>query len=142
MTSVTVFAGQHGRRDLSSLAAAFRDSQIWSRIDWLSGHEHFKIYVRADGDSSSSNNTKLLTCRDRSFTLSKRWGGHPQVAVDGDEAIVLYQDFKTAWALLLNTDHLAGRRRHDRPPRRCRQIDAMMVGARLGMVGQHARTER
>jgi hypothetical protein len=31
-----------------------------------------------------------------------------------------------------DTDQLAGRSCHDRRTRRCRQIDAMMVGARLG----------
>jgi hypothetical protein len=96
----------------------------------------------ADSHSSSSNNTELLACRDGSFALSKRWGGHAQVAVDGDEAIVLHQDFKSPWTLLLDADHLAGRRCHDRRARWCPQIDAMMVGARLGMVGKQARAER
>jgi hypothetical protein len=30
------------------------------------------------------------------------------VAVDGDEAIVLNQDFKSAWVFLPETDHLPG----------------------------------
>ena len=58
--------------------------------------------MRADSDSSSSNNTELLACRDGSFTLSHRRGGHAQLAVDGDEAVVLHQDFKARWTLLLD----------------------------------------
>jgi hypothetical protein len=34
--------------------------------------------------------TELLARRDGSFALSKRWGGHAQVAVDADETIVLH----------------------------------------------------
>jgi hypothetical protein len=126
----------------ASLSVAFRYAQIRSRINRLSGDEHLKIYVRADSDSSSSNNTKFLACRDGFFAFSKRWGGHPQVAVDGNEAFVLHQDFESAWTLSLDTDHSAGRSRHDRRARWCCQIDAIMVRARLGMVRKHARTKR
>ena len=48
----------------------------------------------ADGDPSSSNHTEPLARRDGSFALSERWGGHAQVAVDADEAMVLHQDFE------------------------------------------------
>jgi hypothetical protein len=65
----------------------YRYTQIWSRIDRLSGLEHLKIDVRADGDSSSSNNTELLAWGNGSFALGKRWGGRAQMAVDADEAI-------------------------------------------------------
>ena len=54
------------------------------------------IETRADRDSCSSNNTELLARRDGSLALSKRWGGHAEVAVDADEAIVTHQDFKSA----------------------------------------------
>jgi hypothetical protein len=50
------------------------------------------------------------------------------VAVDDDETTALHQDFKSSWTLLLEADHLAGRRRHDRRARRRRQINAIMDG--------------
>ena len=74
----------------------------------------------ADGDPSSSNHTEPLARRDGSFALSERWGGHAQVAVDADEAMVLHQDFESAWTLLLDADHFARRRCYDSPARRCR----------------------
>ncbi|MGD0104808.1 MAG: hypothetical protein ABSC06_12310 [Rhodopila sp.] len=44
--------------------------------------------MSTDSYPRSSNDTELLACRDGCFGLSKRWGDHAQVAVDGDEAIV------------------------------------------------------
>jgi hypothetical protein len=132
----------HAIERRSSFAVAFRHTQIRSRIDRLSGYQHLEIYMRADSDSRSSNNTELLACRDGSFALSKRWRGHAQVAVDGDEAVVLDQDFESTWTLLLGygstcwaqlprSPHPAvpADRRHDGrcPP---------------GVVREHARTER
>jgi hypothetical protein len=108
-------------RRRSSLVAAFRNSQIWSRIDRPSGHEHLEINVRADRNSSSSNDAELFACRDGSFALSKRWGGHTQMTVNCNEAIVLHQDFESPWPLLLDTDHLGRRRRHDFRTRRQRR---------------------
>jgi hypothetical protein len=44
----------------------------------LSGHEHLEIYVRADSDSSSSNNTELLARRDGPFALSNDGAAMPR----------------------------------------------------------------
>jgi hypothetical protein len=76
--------------------------------------------MHTNRDSSSANDTELLACRDGSFALSKRWSGHAQAALDGNKAIVLHQDFKATWTLLLDTDQLAGRCRHNRGAGRCR----------------------
>ena len=67
-----------------------------------------------------SHDAELLTRRNRPFALSKSRGDHSQVAIDGDEAIVLHQDFEAAGTLLLETDHLAGCRRQYRCACRCR----------------------
>ena len=58
------------------------------------------------------------------------------------KAVVLHQNFQSPWTFLLNTDHPAGCRCHDGRTSRCRQIDTVMVGAGMGMVRKHTRTER
>jgi hypothetical protein len=57
---------------------AIRYTQIRRRINRLSGDEHLKLDVRADGDSCSSNNTELLACGNGSFALGKHWAAVPK----------------------------------------------------------------
>ena len=100
-----------------TIASGYSQVRCW--IDWLASEVHLKIQMRTGRETGISHDFELLACRDGSFTFSKRRGGHPQVTVDANEAIVLHQDFEAPWTLLLDTDHLARRRCHDRRTRRC-----------------------
>jgi hypothetical protein len=84
------------------------------------------------GSLSAGMGDKLDVDKDRSFAP----GGF--VSIDRHELLRLgfRRDGRAS------ADQLARRRRHDCRTRRCRQIDAIVIAARPGVVREHARTER
>jgi hypothetical protein len=133
VASATALADQHGRRDLSSLAGAIRDTQVWSRINRLSGDQHLKYRCVPTVTSVLPTTPSFSAPRDRSFALSKRWSGQTRVAVDSDEAIVLHQISSPPGPFLWIRTTL---------PDAVATIDAIMVRALPGMARKHEPTER
>lgn len=127
--------GSQGSRQRSTdTAVAVRYSDERRRIDWLSSQVHLEIQMRTGGDACNAHRAKLFASRDGALSLGERRSDHAEMTINANEAVVLNQHFEAAWTFVLETDHRAGSGCYDRCAHRCRQIDAIVVGASLRLV--------
>ncbi len=123
-------------------AMARGDAEVGRWIHGLSVNQHFEIQMRPIGDTGITHDAEFLPSHDRRLTCGKYWTDHSEMAVDADIAIVLHQHLETTGTLVLNADQRAGFGGKYRRTVRHRQIDTVVIGARLRPVRQNARAER
>ena len=123
-------------------AIALRDAEIRRRVHWRSGQQHREIQMHAERYTCMTNDSELLTGGNRCLAGDEGWADGAEMTVDADESIMLHQHFESARAVVLDADQLAWCGGADRRAFRGRQIDAVVIGARLRAIRQDARTER
>jgi hypothetical protein len=113
--------GEDGLRQRSGdTSVAGRYPDVRRRIDGLSSQVHLEIQMRTRGDACSAHLADLLAGCQVVLSLGDRGRDHAEMAVNANEAVVLNQHFEPTWALVLDTEHRAGRRGYYRGAHWCR----------------------